>query len=207
HPESSGEMELGGERIVRPTITQQIERGMVLVPEDRQRDGLVQTMSIANNLLLTSIPHFTHNGVIRKDQCKNAVDCTVRDMQIKVADVKHLISSLSGGNQQKVVIGKCVMANARVFMMDEPSRGIDVGAKTDIFILMRKFAAQGNGVIFVGSELKEIMSVCDRVLVMSNGKITADLAGAEMTEAALVAASAANLFTGKAATIEGSVIQ
>ncbi|HNW86882.1 MAG TPA: sugar ABC transporter ATP-binding protein [Candidatus Limiplasma sp.] len=207
HPESTGKLVLAGETIEKPSIPEQIARGMVLVPEDRQRDGLVQTMSIANNLLLTSIPHFTHNGVIRKDQCKNAVDCTVRDMQIKVADVKHLISSLSGGNQQKVVIGKCVMANARVFMMDEPSRGIDVGAKTDIFILMRKFAAQGNGVIFVGSELKEIMSVCDRVLVMSNGKITADLAGAEMTEAALVAASAANLFTGKAATIEGSVIQ
>jgi len=207
HPESTGTMVLAGETIARPTITGQIARGMVLVPEDRQRDGLVQTMSIANNLLLTSIPQFTKNGVIRKDQCKKAVDCTVHDMQIKVADVKHQITSLSGGNQQKVVIGKCVMANARVFMMDEPSRGIDVGAKTDIFILMRRFAAQGNGVIFVGSELKEIITVCDRVLVMSNGKLTADLSGTEITEAALVAASAANLFTGKAATIEGSVVQ
>ena len=207
HPEATGSMVLAGETIDKPTITGQIARGMVLVPEDRQRDGLVQTMSISSNLLLTSIPRFTKNGVIRKDQCKTAVDCTVKDMQIKVADVKHLISSLSGGNQQKVVIGKCVMANARVFMMDEPSRGIDVGAKTDIFILMRRFAAQGNGVIFVGSELKEIISVCDRVLVMSNGKVTADLTGDAITESALVAASAANLFTGKAAAIEGSVVQ
>ena len=206
HPESTGEMVLGCETIRKPSITGQIARGMVLVPEDRQRDGLVQTMSIANNLLLTSIPQFTKNGVVRKDQCKKAVDGTVKDMQIKVADVKHLITSLSGGNQQKVVIGKCVMANAKVFMMDEPSRGIDVGAKTDIFILMRQFAAQGNGVIFVGSELKEILSVCDRVLVMSNGKVTADLTGAQMTEAALVAASAANLYTGKAAVTEGSVV-
>ena len=118
--------------------------------------------------------------------------------------MKHLITSLSGGNQQKVVIGKCVMANAKIFMMDEPSRGIDVGAKTDIFILMRQFAAQGNGVIFVGSELKEIISVCDRVLVMSNGKLTADLTGDEITEDALVIASAANLHTGKAAKTEGS---
>ena len=205
HAESSGEMVLGCEKITRPTITGQIERGMVLVPEDRQRDGLVQTMSIANNLLLTSIPQFTKNGIVRKDQCKKAVDHTVRDMQIKVADVKHQITSLSGGNQQKVVIGKCVMANARVFMMDEPSRGIDVGAKTDIFILMRQFAAQGNGVIFVGSELKEIISVCDRVLVMSNGRLTADLSGEQITEGALVQASAANLHTGKTATItEGS---
>ena len=88
------------------------------------------------------------------------------------------------------------MAHAKVFIMDEPSRGIDVGAKTDIFNLMRGFAAQGMGVLFIGSELKEIMSVCDRVLVMSNGKVTADLSGAEIREDALVRASAANLHTG-----------
>lgn len=204
HPESSGTMTIGGQTVTKPVITDQIARGMVLVPEDRQKDGLVQTMSIADNLLLTSIPHFTKNGTIRRSLCKQAVEATVKDMQIKVSDVKHLVTSLSGGNQQKVVIGKCVMAKANVFMMDEPSRGIDVGAKTDIFILMRHFAAQGNGVIFVGSELKEIISVCDRVLVMSNGKVTANLTGSEITEDALVIASAANLHTGKATT-EGSI--
>ena len=204
HPESTGTIVIGDETITKPNVTDQIARGMVLVPEDRQKDGLVQTMSISDNLLLTSIPQFTRNGVINKAQCKEAVKQTVKDMQVKVADVKHLITSLSGGNQQKVVIGKCVMANAKIFMMDEPSRGIDVGAKTDIFILMRQFAAQGNGVIFVGSELKEIISVCDRVLVMSNGKLTADLTGDEITEDALVIASAANLHTGKAAKSEGS---
>ena len=204
HSESTGTIVIGDETIEKPNVTDQIARGMVLVPEDRQKDGLVQTMSISDNLLLTSIPQFTKNGVINKAQCKEAVKKTVKDMQVKVADVKHLITSLSGGNQQKVVIGKCVMANAQIFMMDEPSRGIDVGAKTDIFILMRRFAAQGNGVIFVGSELKEIISVCDRVLVMSNGKLTADLTGDEITEDALVIASAANLHTGKAAKTEGS---
>jgi len=204
HSEATGTIVIGDETITRPNVTDQIARGMVLVPEDRQKDGLVQTMSIADNLLLTSIPQFTRNGIINKGQCKEAVKKTVKDMQVKVADVKHLITSLSGGNQQKVVIGKCAMANAMIFMMDEPSRGIDVGAKTDIFILMRQFAAQGNGVIFVGSELKEIISVCDRVLVMSNGKLTADLTGDEITEDALVIASAANLHTGKAAKSEGS---
>ena len=123
----------------------------MLVPEDRQKDGLVQTMSIFSNLTLTAIPRFTRWGVIRKKPAKEAVDRAVQEMQIKAADVKHLITSLSGGNQQKVVIGKCVMARAKIFMMDEPSRGIDVGAKTDIFRLMRGFAAQGMGVIFVGS--------------------------------------------------------
>ncbi len=199
HSEATGTLVVDGESVGKPNVSQQIARGMVLVPEDRQKDGLVQTMSIAQNVALTSIPRFTKNGVINKGQCRLEVDGIVKEMQVKVADVRHLITSLSGGNQQKVVIGKCVMAKAKIFMMDEPSRGIDVGAKTDIFCLMRRFAAEGMGVIFVGSELKEIVSVCDRVLVMSNGKLTADLRGAEMTEDALVKASAAALHTGRGA--------
>ncbi|NMD38210.1 MAG: sugar ABC transporter ATP-binding protein [Christensenellaceae bacterium] len=199
HPESSGNIVLDGEPITKPSVCDQIARGMVIVPEDRQKDGLVQTMSIADNATLTSIPRFTHNGVIDKQASRNAVDVVVEEMQVKVADVRHLITSLSGGNQQKVVIGKCVMAKPKVFIMDEPSRGIDVGAKTDIFRLMRGFAADGMGVIFVGSELKELISVCDRILVMSNGLLTADLSGDEITEDALVKASAAALKTGKSA--------
>jgi erythritol transport system ATP-binding protein len=168
---------------------------MVLVPEDRQKDGLVPTMSIAGNLRLTAIHRFTKRFVIDERRCRAEVDETVHNMEVKVADVNHLITSLSGGNQQKVVVGKCVMAQADIFMMDEPSRGIDVGAKTDIFTLMRRFASQGMGVLFVGSELKEILSVCDRVLVMSSGVLTADLSAEEMTESALVKASAAALHT------------
>lgn len=199
HPEATGTMKVDGQAVDKPLVYDQIARGMVLVPEDRQKDGLVQTMSIANNLVLTSIPRFTRNGMVNWKKSSQAVSQTVRDLQVKVADVKHLITSLSGGNQQKVVIGKCLMANAKIFIMDEPSRGIDVGAKTDIFSLMRRFSAEGMGVIFVGSELKEIISVCDRVLVMSNGKLTADLSGKDIHEDALVAASAAALNTGKPA--------
>ncbi len=195
HPESTGRMKVKGEAVAKPDVVSQIARGMVLVPEDRQKDGLVQTMSIAGNLRLTAIPRFTKRLVIEEKRCRSEIDSTVRDMQVKVADVNHLITSLSGGNQQKVVIGKCVMAKADIFMMDEPSRGIDVGAKTDIFTLMRRFASQGMGVLFVGSELKEILAVCDRVLVMSSGVLTADLSADEMTESALVKASAAALHT------------
>ena len=203
HPESSGTLYVDGEKVERPVVDEQIARGIVLVPEDRQKDGLVQTMSIANNLTLTAIPRFTHRGVINRRQEGAAVAETVGDMQIKVADVKHLITSLSGGNQQKVVIGKCVMAHAKILLVDEPSRGFDVGAKTDIFRLMRRFAAQGMGVVFVGCELKEVISVCDRVLVMSNGKLTADYSGDEITEKALVTASAAALHTGKKVSAKG----
>jgi len=196
HPQASGTLVIDGETVEKTSVAGQIERGIVLVPEDRQKDGLVQTMSISKNLLLTSIPQHTKRGMIDDSACKRSVNKAVSDMQIKVADVKHLITVLSGGNQQKVVIGKCILANAKIFMMDEPSRGIDVGAKTDIFNLMRRFASQGMGVIFVGSELKEIMSVCDRVLVMSSGVLTGNFSGNEITEDALVSASAAALKTG-----------
>jgi ABC-type sugar transport system ATPase subunit len=199
HPESSGNMVFDGETIRRPYICEQVARGMVLVPEDRQKDGLIQTLSIADNLIITSLPHFTEKSIVNKQACFHAIDDVMQDMQIKAADVRHLITSLSGGNQQKVVIGKCVMAKPKIFIMDEPSRGIDVGAKTDIFRLMRSFAIKGIGVIFIGSELKELISVCDRILVMSNGILTADLTGDEMTEEALVKASAAALKTGKSA--------
>jgi len=198
HPESRGKLVVDGEEVQKPTVSAQITRGLVLAPEDRQKDGLVQTLSIASNLLLTCIPRFTKpRYVINERACRQAVRDIVRDLQVKTTDPRHPITALSGGNQQKVVIGKCVLADAKIFMMDEPSRGIDVGAKADVFYLMRRFAAQGMGVLFVGSELKEILSVCDRVLVLSNGKLTADLSGEALTEEALVAASAANLMTGK----------
>ena len=196
HPEVSGTLVVDGETVEKPFVTEQIKRGIVLVPEDRQKDGLVQTMSIAKNLLLTSIPQHTRLGVIDEAACKRSVRKTVSNMQIKAGDVKQLVTVMSGGNQQKVVIGKCILANAKVFMMDEPSRGIDVGAKTDIFNLMRRFASQGMGIIFVGSELKEIISVCDRVLVMSSGSLTGNFRGDEISEDALVSASAAALKTG-----------
>lgn len=198
HSESSGEMILDGKKIEHPVVSEQIANGMVLVPEDRQRDGLVQKRSIFDNMRLMSLDRLSTVGVMNEKESRKEVDKNVSDLHIKVADVNSPVTALSGGNQQKVVIGKCVMANAKVFMMDEPSRGIDVGAKTEIFNLMRGFALQGMGVLFIGSELKEIMSVCDRVLVMSNGKITADLTGDEITEEALVTASAANLHTGRA---------
>ena len=200
HPESYGELIVDGEAVDRPIVGDQIARGLVLVPEDRQKDGLVQTLSIASNLLLTCIPRLTkHRCMIDERACKQAVRRAIQDLQVKTADTRHPVTALSGGNQQKVVIGKCVLADAKIFMMDEPSRGIDVGAKVDIFCLMRRFAAEGKGVLFVGSELKEILSVCDRVLVLSNGKLTADISGDALTEEALVAASATNLKTGKTA--------
>ena len=114
----------------------------------------------------------------------------VRELSIKVADPTQEVSSLSGGNQQKVVIGKALLTNPKVLLMDEPSRGIDVGAKADVFRTMRKLSREGLGILFATSDLDEVMALSDRIAVMSNGKLTGLFDRAQATEAEIVAASA-----------------
>lgn len=182
HAEATGTIVIGEETITRPNVTDQIARGMVLVPEDRQKDGLVQTMSISDNLLLTSIGHFTRNGMIDRRRCREAVKKTVADMQVKVADVRHLITSLSGGNQQKVVIAKWLVRNCDILIFDEPTRGIDVGAKSEIYKLMNQLAAEGKSIIMISSEMPELLRMSDRVLVMCEGKMTGEIDISEATQ-------------------------
>jgi erythritol transport system ATP-binding protein len=113
----------------------------------------------------------------------------IRDLAIKAADWRLPVSSLSGGNQQKVVIARGLMTTPKVLLLDEPSRGIDVGAKGDVFKVMRDLAGQGIGIVFVTSDLAEVKALSDRILVMSNGRVTAEFDGASATDSAIVAAS------------------
>ena len=121
---------------------------------------------------------------------REVVNSTVGNLAIKISSPDVAISALSGGNQQKVVIGRSLLTNPRLLLLDEPSRGIDVGAKAEVFRMMVKLSEQGIAVVFSTSDLKEIMAVADRIIVMSGGKLTADLPRAEAEEAALVKASA-----------------
>ena len=114
----------------------------------------------------------------------------IKDLSIKVSSPQQPITALSGGNQQKVVVGKGLLTEPKVFIMDEPTRGIDVGAKSDMFEIMNLLAKQGYGVLFATSELKEVLAMADRIIVMSKGKITGEMESSEATEEALVAASA-----------------
>jgi erythritol transport system ATP-binding protein len=159
------------------------------MPEDRQREGLVSILSVAANITLASLSKFLIGVHISGPREREAITHAVRDLSIKVADPAQEVSSLSGGNQQKVVIGKALMTGPKVLLMDEPSRGIDVGAKAEVFRTMRRLAAQGLGIIFVTSDLDEVMALSDRIAVMSNGAVTAVLDRAEATETTLVAAS------------------
>jgi erythritol transport system ATP-binding protein len=188
--ESEGKIILEGKELKENSVTARIEAGIVLVPEDRQRDGLIQTLSVAHNMLLSSLKRYFNKIYLIYRREKEAVDSLIRDLSIKVSTPQQLITSLSGGNQQKVVVAKGLLTSPKVLLMDEPTRGIDVGAKSEIFEIMSKLAAQGYGVLFISSELKEILAMSDRILVMSKGKVTGEFSREEATEEALVAASA-----------------
>lgn len=191
NPQATGKIWIGDQSIGDINTLERIQKGLVLVPEDRQRDGLILTLSVANNMILASLKKYLNRFrlflVKRKE--RKAVNELIKELSIRVANPENLISSLSGGNQQKVVVAKGLLTNPKVLMLDEPTRGIDVGAKHEVFEIMENLAAQGYGILFVSSELKEIMAMSDRILVMSKGKATGEFSKQEATEAKLVDAS------------------
>jgi len=189
-PQATGKIWIDGKPVAAKTISERIEAGFVLVPEDRQSDGLVQPLSVMDNMLLASLKKYLKGVFLARKQEKQAADQQIRELSIRVANPQQPITSLSGGNQQKVVVAKGLLTRPKVLLLDEPTRGIDVGAKSEISEIMSQLAAQQYGVIFVSSELKEILAMSDRILVMSKGAITGEFTHREATEEKLVAASA-----------------
>ncbi|MCX5497802.1 sugar ABC transporter ATP-binding protein [Kaistia dalseonensis] len=187
-PDASGTIVLDGLDISGLSINQRIAKGLFLTPEDRQRDGLVQNLSVGRNMSLSSLGRFTRFGRITTAREGDEVARISRELQVKAPSPHTMITSLSGGNQQKVVIGKSLMTSPKVLLLDEPSRGIDIGAKAEIFRVMRELAEQGLGIIFATSDLKEV-AIADRILVMSSGRITLDASSNDATDELLVSAS------------------
>lgn len=189
HPEHTGEVVLEGQPMKIRSVSEQIARGFALVPEDRQREGLVQTMDIGRNCSLSALTSYTKFGFVNFKKENEKVDQEIRDIHIKVADKRLPILSLSGGNQQKIVIGKGILTKPKILLMDEPSRGIDIGAKTEVFDIINQYAEEGLSIIVISSELKEIVAIADRVVILSNGIKTGELAGDAIVEEDLVLAS------------------
>jgi ribose transport system ATP-binding protein len=151
-----------------------IGRHMAFVTENRREEGLLMEVSIAENLALVSLPAFAagRGGLLDQGRLAGAAARVSRTMQIKSGAIERQpVKSLSGGNQQKVVIGKWLMAEPQIIIFDEPTRGIDVGAKYEVYSVTNELAARGAGVLFISSELDELIGVCDRILVMSNGEL------------------------------------
>jgi len=182
------------------SIAERIERGLVLIPEDRQRDGIVPGLSVLTNLTLASLKRFLRLFAIDRKRERNAVDEIIDTLSIKVSSPDVEIAALSGGNQQKVVIGRGLLTGPRVILCDEPTRGIDVGAKAEVFRTLRRLADDGLAVVFTTSDLKEVMGAADRILVMSHGCITGDFRRAEASEALVVEASTARSRDGTRST-------
>jgi erythritol transport system ATP-binding protein len=187
-PMAGGQVLLEGEDVSRLSIAERIAKGLALVPEDRQRDGLVQTMSVGENLSLASISAFARRLLLSPAREKAMIAETIRSVHVKTAGGNAPIGSLSGGNQQKVVIGKILTTGPRVILLDEPSRGIDIGAKAEVFRLLAERAARGLAVVFSTSEVAECLSIAHRIIVMRRGRISAQF-GSDVTKEEIMAAS------------------
>ena len=185
---SGGEIVLEGQEVSHLSIAERIARGLALVPEDRQRDGLVQTMSVGQNLSLASIRTFTRGLFTSSRAERQLIEDSIRNVTVKTSGGCAPIGSLSGGNQQKVVIGKILATKPRVIMLDEPSRGIDIGAKAEVFRLLAEGARQGLAVLYSTSEVSECLSIAHRIIVMHKGRIPAEF-DSTVTKEKIMAAS------------------
>ncbi len=191
-PAAGGEVLLHGTNVAHMSIAQRIAAGLVLVPEDRQRDGLVQTMTVGRNLSLASIGNFTRRLFTNRADEDRIIDRAIREVTVKTDGPDAPIGSLSGGNQQKVVIGKMLATNPSVLLLDEPSRGIDVGAKAEVLRILAEHARDGMAVVFTTSEVGECLSIAHRVIVMRRGRISAEFTD-NITKEAIMAASGESL--------------
>jgi len=169
---ASGVVTLGGENLRVGDPRAAIDRGLYLVPEDRRGEGLVTGMNVRENVTLPSLKCFASWFLISRRQETTVVEQQIEALRIKTPDAETRVGNLSGGNQQKVVLAKWLSMNPKVMILDEPTRGIDVGAKAEIYKLMRSLAGQGTVLLMISSDMEEVLHVSDRVAVMHEGRIT-----------------------------------
>lgn len=181
-PKESGEIYVDGKEVKINCPRDAIRNGVVLAPEDRKKDGLCTKLSIRHNMALPNLDLIGKHGIVNSSKEEKLCEKIVKDFQIKTPNVEIDSGNLSGGNQQKVVVGKWLARNSRVVIFDEPTRGIDVGAKVEIYNLMNQLKKQGIAVMFVSSEMPEVMGLADRIIVMCDGRITGELTAAEATQ-------------------------
>ena len=182
-PKQSGQIFLDGREIFIHSPSDAIRQGVVLAPEDRKKDGLCTKLSIRHNIALPNLDLLCNRlGVVSHSKENAMCDRAVKNLQIKTPSVDVDAANLSGGNQQKVVVGKWLARDSRVVIFDEPTRGIDVAAKVEIYHLMNQLKKQGIAVMFVSSELPEVLGIADRVIVMCDGQITGEVMARETTQ-------------------------
>lgn len=180
---TSGKIYLFGEEIKTNTPKDSIELGMALIPEDRRKDGLCTDLSIRENISLPNLDSMKNSlGVLSKDLELKISEDTIKSLNVKAKDREMISKNLSGGNQQKVVLGKWLVRNPKVILFDEPTRGIDIGAKVEIYQIMNELKKKGVGVLFISSEMEEVLGMSDRILIFCDGRITGELSREEANQ-------------------------
>ncbi len=187
----NGTVEIGGQRVrlSSPRQAKSPQVGMALIPEDRKNEGLMLPMSVRANLSFAAMRQFSRFGIVDKTAEDREIDAIVKLLSIKADGVDGPVAALSGGNQQKVVIGKWLMTKPRIVLLNDPTRGIDVGTKQEFYQLLARLAESGVAIIFYSTDYDELVGCCDRVLVMYDGQIGRTLEGHDITERNLVAAA------------------
>lgn len=178
----AGAVEVGGRPVQISSPFDALRAGIIYLPEDRKREGLFLEHSVAANIIAASLPSYAVKGFVSRPRATAAATRLSRDLDIRSRGIEAPAQSLSGGNQQKVLVAKALATGPRVLIVDEPTRGIDVAAKAEIHQILRRFAAEGGGVILISSDLPELLAISTRILVYYEGRIVADVPAAEATE-------------------------
>lgn len=178
----SGSIQVNGQRLKQNSVKESMAAGIALVPEDRQHEGLVLEMTVAENLSLAKLPSLCRWWLVDRQQETALADELMSRLSIKAAASYVAAQTLSGGNQQKIVLGKWLAQKPKVLILDEPTRGVDVGAKAQVHQIVRDLAASGMATLVISSEMQELLSLCDRLLVVRDGRIVGELCGASATQ-------------------------
>ncbi|MFJ1826292.1 sugar ABC transporter ATP-binding protein [Streptomyces sp. NPDC088178] len=182
----SGELVIGGRKLRRIGTAGAIRRGISLLPEDRKADGIVPGLSVRENIVLAAMPRLSRFGVVSRRKQDRVVDIFMKRLRIKAASPEQKVGELSGGNQQKVLLARWLCLEPRVLLLDEPTRGIDVGAKAEVQGLVDELAREGLAVLLISSDIEELVEGADRVVVLRGGSVAGELTGDEVTESHLL---------------------
>jgi rhamnose transport system ATP-binding protein len=188
-PAASGTISVNGETVDIADPTHAIAHGLAFVPEDRAVAGLFRTLSVEQNITAAIPKYIAPGGLIRRAKERAFASDSVRKLRIRLASLRQPIGELSGGNQQKAILARWLLTDPSVLILDEPTRGIDIGVKAEFYDMIGELAASGRAILLISSELPELLALCDRVLVMSEGRLTANLSRAEATQEAIMQAA------------------
>jgi rhamnose transport system ATP-binding protein len=188
-PAASGRIHVGGKPVAIHAPSDAIALGLAFVPEDRAVAGIFRTLSVEQNISAAIPGRIAPRGIIHQALEKQLARNSVKKLRIRLASLNQPIGELSGGNQQKAILARWLLSDPSILILDEPTRGIDIGVKAEFYDMIGELAAQGKAILLISSELPELLALCDRVLVMAEGRLTAEIPRAEATQEKVMSAA------------------